>query len=299
MQILISGASGLIGSALSSHLRARGDRVVALVRRPARHEDEVQWDPAKGVIDADAVLAADAVVNLAGASIGDKRLTDAYKAEVLRSRVDSTRLIAGVLAQRGSGVLVQGSAMGYYGDRGTEELTEELPPGDTFLAEIVTAWEAAARPAAEAGVRVAYSRTGLVLSGHGGLAERMLPMVRRGLLGGLGDGTAYHAWITLDDVVRVLTHLIDSEVHGPVNVVAPTPITDRELFTALAQAFGKRPGIKVPAWALRLAIGEAIVDLLTSQKARPAVLEASGYSWVHPTIADAARAVAAEVTAGD
>src|SRR5690606_31818987 len=118
--------------------------------------------------------------------------------------------------------------------------TEELPPGDTFLAEIVTAWEAAARPAAEAGVRVAYSRTGLVLSGHGGLAERMLPMVRRGLLGGLGDGTAYHAWITLDDVVRVLTHLIDSEVHGPVNVVAPTPITDRELFTALAQAFGKR-----------------------------------------------------------
>jgi uncharacterized protein (TIGR01777 family) len=297
MHVVIAGASGLIGTALTKSLRGDGHRVVALVRRDARNDDESQWDPAQGLIDNAAVQAADAVVNLAGASIGGKRLTDSYKKEVLKSRLDSTGLIARALAKKGSGILIQGSAMGYYGDRGTELLTEDKEPGDTFLADIVTKWEAAAKPAAEAGVRVAYSRTGLVLSDHGGFAERMIPLTRRGLLGGLGPADTLHSWISLDDAVRALRLLIDSDHHGPANLVAPHPVTDRELFTAIAAAFGKRRGIAVPAWALRIAIGPAIVDLLTSQVGVPTALHGLGFTWTHPTIDDAAKHVAAAVKA--
>ncbi|MFO7245003.1 MAG: TIGR01777 family oxidoreductase [Actinomycetes bacterium] len=293
MHILIAGGSGLIGSALSRSLRSDGHRVVALVRREARGEDEVRWDPAAGVIDGDAVRAADVVVNLAGASIGDRRLTKAYQRVVLQSRLDSTSLIARELAAKGAGVLIQGSAMGYYGDRGTEPLTEDSGPGDTFLSHIVTQWEAAARPAADAGVRVAYSRTGLVLSDHGGFAARLLPLVRRGLLGSLGPGRALHSWITLDDAVRGLRALIDSDHHGAANLVSPHPVSDRELIAAFSRAYGKRPGLPVPAWALRLGIGPAIIDLLSSQAGVPTVLESLGFAWEHPTIDEAARHVAA------
>ncbi len=298
MHIVIAGASGLIGTALTDSLRADGHRVVALVRRPVRNDDESQWDPAQGLIDEEAVQAADAVVNLAGASIGSKRLTDSYKKEVLKSRLDSTGLIARALAKKGSGVLIQGSAMGYYGDRGHEPLTEDKEPGHTFLADIVTKWEAAARPAADAGVRVAFSRTGLVLSHRGGFAERMIPLTRRGLLGGLGPGDTLHSWISLDDAVRALRFLIDSDHHGPANVIAPEPVKDRDLFSAVARAFGKRRGLPVPAWALRIAIGPAVVDLLTSQAGVPGALNALGFTWLHPTVDDAARAIAQGIKAG-
>lgn len=296
MLVVISGASGLIGTALSKSLRADGHRVVALVRREARTEDESSWDPAAGNIDVDVVQSADAVVNLAGASIGAKRLTASHKREVLKSRLDATGLIAGALASKGSGVLIQGSAMGYYGHRGTEPLTEDLPPGDTFLSGIVTQWEAAARPAADAGVRVAYSRTGLVLSDHGGFAERLIPLVKRGLLGGLGPGTAIHSWITLEDAVAALRRLIDSDHHGPANVVSPHPVTDKELIAALARAFGKKPGLRVPAWVLHIAVGPAIVDLFTSQAGVPAALQQLDFAWQHPTIDVAAAHVAQGVT---
>ncbi len=293
MHVLVSGASGLIGSALSASLRADGHRVVALVRREAHGPDESRWDPEAGLLDVDAVHAADAVVNLAGASIGDKRLTPAYKKVVLQSRLDSTRLIAGALATQGSGVLIQGSAMGYYGDRGTEPLPEDAGPGGTFLADIVTQWEAAAQPAADAGVRVAYSRTGLVLSDHGGFAQRLIPLVRRGLLGGLGPGTAVHSWIALEDQVAALRFLIASDVHGPVNMISPHPIPNAEFIAAMARAFGKKPGIKVPSWALKLAIGDAVVDLLSSQRGVPQVLLNDGFTWQFPEIEGAARHVAA------
>lgn len=297
MHVLIAGGSGLIGTALTRSLRAEGHRVVALVRREPRGVDELRWDPAGGVIDGDAVRAADAVVNLAGASIGSKRLTESYQREVLRSRLDATGLIARELAAKGSGVLVQGSAMGYYGERGTEPLTEDAGPGDTFLSRIVTEWEAAAQPAADAGVRVAFSRTGLVLSDHGGFAERLLPLVRRGLLGSLGSGETVHSWITLEDAVAGLTVLLTGAHHGPANLVSPRPVTDRELIAALSRAFGKKPGVGVPGWLLGIVIGPAIVDLLSSQVGVPAALEAQGFTWAHPSIDAAAEHIAATVRA--
>jgi uncharacterized protein (TIGR01777 family) len=290
MRVAITGASGLIGTALSASLRADGHEVLALVRREAR-AGESRWDPARGVIDADALLACDAVVNLAGASIGDKRLTAAYKEKVRTSRTDSTGLIASTLAAgKWGGVLMQGSAMGFYGDRGDEVLTERSKAGRTFLSEIVLAWEASARPAIDAGIRTVFTRTGLVLAPHGGFAERLLPLVRRGLLRQFGSGKEFHAWITLEDQVRATRFLMESSSHeGPANIVAPSATRDRELIAALARAAGKPATFPVPAWAMKLAAGDAAVDLLTSQNAEAGVLARLGFEWHHSTIDDAAR----------
>lgn len=290
MRVAITGASGLIGTALSASLRADGHEVLALVRREAR-AGESQWDPAKGVIDADALLACDAVVNLAGASIGDKRMTAEYKQVVRKSRTDSTGLIARTLAEASwGGVLMQGSAMGYYGDRGDEELSETSGPGDTFLSEIVLAWEASAAPAVDAGIRTVFTRTGLVLAPHGGFAERLLPLVRRGLLRRFGSGREFHAWISLEDQVRATRFLLESSAHaGPANIVAPAATRDQRLIAALADAAGRPTLFPVPAWAMKVAAGDAAVDLLTSQNARPDVLSRLGFEWHHADIDAAAR----------
>jgi len=291
MRVAIAGSSGLIGTALSASLRTDGHEVLALVRREAR-AGESQWDPARGVIDADALLACDAVVNLAGASIGDKRLTDSYKAVVRKSRTDSTGLIATTLADgKWGGVLMQGSAMGYFGDRGTEELSEHSGPGATFLSAIVLAWEAAAQPAVDAGIRTVFTRTGLVLAPHGGFAERLLPLVRRGLLRRFGSGREYHAWISIEDQVRATRFLMESDYAGPANIVAPHATRDEDLIAALARAAGKGRAFPVPAWAMKAAVGEAAVDLLTSQNAIPGVLTKLGFAWDHPTIDRAANFV--------
>ena len=293
MRVAITGASGLIGTALSASLRSDGHEVLALVRREAR-ANESQWDPGRGVIDADAVLACDAVVNLAGASIGDKRLTSQYKHVVRKSRTDSTGLIATTLANgKWGGVLMQGSAMGFYGDRGDTVLTETSWPGTTFLSDIVLAWEASAQPAIDAGIRTVFTRTGLVLAAHGGFAERLLPLVRRGLLRQFGSGREFHAWITLEDQVRATRFLIESSHAGPANIVAPHATRDRQLVAALARAAGKGGLAPVPAWAMKLAVGEAAVDLLTSQNAEPGVLTGLGFEWSQPTIDAAARSVMA------
>ncbi|MGC4174852.1 TIGR01777 family oxidoreductase [Demequina sp.] len=290
MRVAITGASGLIGTALSASLRADGHEVVALVRREA-HAGESRWDPAHGVIDKDALLACDAVVNLAGASIGEKRMTDAYKAVVRQSRTDATSLIATTLADGAwKGVLMQGSAMGFYGDRGEEVLTERSGPGTTFLSEIVLAWEGSAQPAIDAGIRTVFTRTGLVLAPHGGFAERLLPLVRRGLLRRFGNGREFHAWITLEDQVRATRFLMESSNHeGPANIVAPHATRDEKLIGALAAAANKPATFPVPAWAMKLAAGEAAVDLLTSQNAEAGVLSRLGFEWHHGDIHDAAR----------
>jgi len=289
MRVAISGASGLIGTALSASLRADGHDVLALVRRDAR-AGESRWDPARGVIDKDALLACDAVVNLAGASIGDKRMTAEYKKVVRKSRTDSTGLIVNTLVAGGwGGVLMQGSAMGFYGDRGEEVLTERSRAGTTFLSDIVLAWEASAKPAVDAGIRTVFTRTGLVLAPHGGFAERLLPLVRRGLLRRFGSGREFHAWITLEDQVRATRFLLESSEHeGPANIVAPQATRDQELIAALAHAAGKPTAFPVPAWAMKLAAGDAAVDLLTSQRAEPGVLTRLGFQWNHASIADAA-----------
>jgi uncharacterized protein (TIGR01777 family) len=289
MRVAITGASGLIGSALSASLRADGHEVLALVRREAG-AGQSQWDPARGVIDAKALLACDAVVNLAGASIGDKRMTDDYKRVVRQSRTDSTSLIATTLADGGwKGVLMQGSAMGFYGDRGDELLTERSEPGNTFLSEIVLAWEASAKPAVDAGIRTVFTRTGLVLAPHGGFAERLLPLVRKGLLRRFASGREFHAWITLHDQVRATRFLIESDHRGPANIVAPHAVRDRDLIAALATAAGKPALFPVPAWAMRIGAGEAALDLLTSQNAKPGVLSRLGFSWDQGDIDGAAR----------
>lgn len=290
MRVAIAGSSGLIGTELIASLRADGHDVLRLVRRDAG-EGESQWDPAKGVIDADAVVACDAVVNLAGASIGDKRLTDSYQQVVLKSRTDSTGLIARTLAQGWDGVLIQGSAMGFYGDCGEEQLSEASPAGDTVLARIVKAWEASAAPAVEAGVRTVFTRTGLVLAPFGGFADRLLPLARRGLLRSLGPGNTWHSWISLVDQVRALRFLMDSDHHGPANIIAPEPTRDADLIASLASAMGKGTLMPVPAWAMRVVVGPAADDLLFSQRATPGVLAALGFTWTHPTIDDATRYV--------
>jgi uncharacterized protein len=295
VRIVVSGASGLIGSALTRSLRDDDHTVIALVRREARSADESAWDPAAYTIDRDVIASADVVVNLAGASIGSKRLTSTYKRVVMESRVDSTAIISRAIADANPHVvLLQGSSMGYYGGRGSTELTEGASPGKGFLADVCQAWEASTQPAVDAGAKVAYLRTGLVLAGHGGFAQRLLPFAKRGLLGSLGSRTALQPWITLEDHVRGLRSLMDSAHRGPVNMVAPRPATMAEIVGAIAGAYGKRSGLPVPGWVLRLVIGEAAEDLLNSQAGVPAVLTDRGFAWTHPTLELAAHYVAAD-----
>jgi uncharacterized protein len=292
MRVVVSGASGLIGTELGKSLRADGHTVVALVRRDARGEHESSWDPTTGRIDDTAIAAADAVVNLAGASIGDKRLTGAYRDVVLSSRVDATSTITRAIARAKPTVaLLQGSSMGFYGDRGTEPLTELLPAGDGFLAEVSRKWEASAAPAVSAGARVVYLRTGMVLAPHGGFAKRLLPLARRGLIGALGNPRALRSWISLIDEVRAMRFLIDSSHEGPANLVA-SAVTSAQLVSAISGAFGHHSGIPVPSWVLKAAVGPAADDLLSSQNGVPAALTRLGFEWTHATIDEAAKYVA-------
>lgn len=293
MRVVVSGASGLIGTALETSLRDDGHTVIALVRREARGADESSWDPTAGRIDDEVIGSADVVVNLAGASIGDKRLTSSYRKVVLSSRVDSTGTIARAIARaRPEVTLLQGSSMGFYGDRGDAPLTERAPSGHGILADIAREWEGAAAPAVEAGARVVYLRTGLVLAPHGGLAKRLLPLARRGLIGALGDPASAQSWISLVDEVRAMRFLIDSGHSGPANLVGPSATTSAGLVAAISGAFGHRSGIPVPSWVLQAVVGPAADDLLASQNGVPGVLTRLGFRWTHSTIAEAAAYVA-------
>jgi len=293
MRVVISGASGLIGTALATSLNADGHTVISLVRREARGPSESAWNPAQGVIDSEVIAAADVVVNLAGASIGDKRLTESYQKVVLSSRLDSTTTIAtAIVAANPSVVLLQGSSMGFYGDRGVDPLTERTPPGDGFLADVCRQWESAAEPAAAAGARVISLRTGLVLAPHGGFAKRLLPLAKHGLIGSLGNPRSLQSWISLVDHVRAMRFLIDGDHEGPANVVGPRAVSSKDLIGAITAAYGHRPGLSIPSWVLQAAIGPAADDLLASQNGVPGVLRRLGFTWEHPTVRDAAEYVA-------
>lgn len=290
--VAITGASGFIGSALTEALAAAGTRVIRLVRRPAHGPDEVSWDPAKGTIDAAGLEGVDAVVHLAGAEIA-VRWTDRRKSLIRDSRVGGTRLLAGALAKldRPPHVLVSGSAIGYYGNRGDERLTEQSQPGSDFLADTAVEWEAATGPAAGAGIRVVLNRTGLVI-GPGGLLERMLPPFRLGLGGKLGSGDQWMSWISLHDLVAAIRFAIDdAELRGPVNAVAPEPVTNAELTRTLARVL-RRPAIfPVPPIALRAVFGEmADAMILASQRVAPERLLDSGFDFRHRRLEDALRA---------
>ncbi|MDT9684515.1 TIGR01777 family oxidoreductase [Streptomyces sp. TRM76323] len=292
-RVAVTGAGGLIGSALVRSLRADGHDVVRLVRRPARGADEVQWDPKRQYVDVAGLAGCDAVVHLAGAGVGDRRWTEAYKREIRDSRVLGTAAIAEAVAALDvpPRVLVCGTALGYYGDTGTRAVDESAPAGDGFLPSVCVAWEEAAAAAEEAGIRVAYARTGLVVAARGGAWGRLFPLFRAGLGGRLGDGRQYWSFIALHDEVAALRHLIDTpDLSGPVNLTAPEPVTNREVTAAMSRVLHRPAVLHVPAPALRLALGDFAHDVLGSQRVLPRRLLDSGFRFAFPTVESAIRA---------
>ena len=249
MQIVVAGASGLIGSALREALQADGHRVKRLVRHPVSEPDVDSWDPQRGLVDPDFLAGADAVVCLSGVGVGDHRWTAAYKRQIVTSRVDTVGTLARSLAEYGGPrVLLAASAVGYYGDTGEAETTEQAPAGSSFLADVCVRWEAAADPAVEAGVRVTHLRTGLVLApGGGGLLGRLSPLVRLGVAGRLGSGRQYMPWISLRDEVAAIRYLLDSDLPGPVNLTGPAPVRNGEFAAALGRVLHRPTVLPTPA----------------------------------------------------
>ncbi len=291
LNVAITGASGMIGSALSAHLVARGDTVVHLVRRPARNSAEISWQPGGEPLAPHTLDDLDAIVHLAGEPLSGKRWTSTKRAEIRRSRVETTRTLAKALAGVSRSVrFVSGSATGYYGtDRGREELTERSAPGTGFLAEVCQAWEGQTQPAVNTGHSVALARSGIVLAPHGGALQYLMPITKVGVAGPLGSGQQFWPWITLADEVRALTWLIDHpEVTGPVNLAGPTPATQGKISAAIAGAMGRPSVVPTPARALKLVLGEFADTILGSQKVIPAVLEEGGFTFQHPDIQTAA-----------
>jgi hypothetical protein len=298
VRIAITASTGLIGGALSQSLGADGVDVLRLVRRPSSGPAEIQWDPTapSGALSPSALDGIDAVVHLSGAPVADGRWTPARKQELRASRIDSTgALVTAMLAaSRRPPVLIAGSAIGWYGDTGNRPVDETAPAGSGFLAKLVHDWEAATAPAVEAGIRVANLRSGIVLSSRGGMLPRLLPPFRFGLGAKFGTGTQYVSWITLTDHIRAVRFLLERpDLNGPFNLTAPEPATNAELTRALAATLHRPAILKVPAGALRLALGEVSTELLGSCRALPARLQQSGFSFRHATIGPAIAAAIA------
>jgi uncharacterized protein len=300
VKILVSGSSGLIGSALVPFLSAEGHSVTRLLRAGSRAPrgsaaGDVGWDPASGRIEPRSLEGFHAVVHLAGESIAGGRWTSERKARIRESRVQGTRLLAEALAERSHQpqVLVSASAIGYYGDRGEELLKEDSLPGLGFLAEVCRDWEAATEPATKKGIRTVNLRIGVVLSAAGGALARMVPPFRAGLGGVLGSGRQYMSWIALDDVVGAIHHaMMNESLRGPVNIVAPAPVSNREFTRTLGRVLGRPTWFPAPAFVLRLAFGEmADALLLASARVSSSRLEASSYQFRCHELDDALRHV--------
>jgi uncharacterized protein (TIGR01777 family) len=294
VKIAVTGASGLIGSALLPALRADGHDVVRFVRGEADAPDARSWDPSARRLDPEQLADVDAVVHLAGAGVGDKRWTDDRKRLVLQSRVDGTNTVAEAVAASGHPeVLLSASAIGWYGDTGARLTDETAPSGDGFLAEVCRAWEAGTAAAEQAGVRTAHLRSGIVLSGRGGALARQAQVARLGLGAPLGSGRQWVSWISLPDEVAAIRHLLTADVEGPVNLVGPAPVTNAEFTRALNRAV-HRPTfpVAVPGFVLRAALGQfADEGVLIGQRVMPAVLERGGFSFAHRDVDTALRAV--------
>ncbi|MEE1842646.1 TIGR01777 family oxidoreductase [Streptomyces sp. JV190] len=292
-RIAVSGASGLVGTALVRSLRADGHEVVRLVRRPARSGDEVEWDPRRGYVDVAGLVGCDAVVHLAGAGVGDHRWTEAYKREIRDSRVLGTAAVAEAVASLDvpPKVLLSGSAIGYYGDTGDRAVDEGAPAGEGFLPSVCVEWEAATAAAREAGVRTVHARTGLVVAREGGAWGRLFPLFRAGLGGRLGSGRQYWSFIALHDEVAALRHILDTEsLVGPVNLTGPDPVTNSKVTAAMGRVLHRPTLCTAPALALRIALGEFAQDVLGSQRVLPGRLLDSGFVFAFPGIDAAIRA---------
>ncbi|MBD0371230.1 MAG: TIGR01777 family protein [Pyrinomonadaceae bacterium] len=299
MKILVSGASGLVGNAVVGRLSSRGAHVLRLVRKPSPDQSsEILWNPQKGIEAAGKLEGLDAVIHLAGEPIAEGRWTEDKKRRIRESRVVGTKILAEALAglERKPSAFLSASAIGYYGSRGSEILTEESRPGDDFLAEVCREWEEATTPAARAGIRTVQMRFGIILSSKGGALTKMLMPFKLGIGGRLGSGEQYMSWIAIDDVVGVVEHLLDTDsLSGPVNTVAPSPVTNREFTKALGDVLSRPTIFPVPKFAMRLAFGEmADVALLASQRVEPARLKASGYVFKYPELKEALRHILKE-----
>lgn len=294
MRVAITGSSGLVGSALSTRLRADGHDVVPVVRRePA--DDEIGWSPADGVIDDHAFEGIDAVVHLAGAGIADHRWTDEYKRTILQSRTRGTALVSEAIAsaENGPAVLLSGSAIGYYGTSPDAEFDESSPPGEGFLPEVCVQWERATALAEEAGTRVVQLRTGIVLSAEGGALAKQLPLFKLGLGGKMAGGRPWQSWISIDDEVGAIVHLLRSEHRGPANLTAPAPVRNGEFTETLGDVLGRPTVLPIPRFGPQLLLGSELAEnlLFTGQKVLPRVLLDDGYEFRHPDLETALRAV--------
>lgn len=286
--IVIAGSSGLIGRALVTELRRQGRTVHRLVRRPAAADDEITWDPAAGALDGAALEGAEAVINLAGAGIGDRRWTPARKQVLRDSRVGAAALLAATVSglSKAPEALISASAMGFYSERGDTVVTEHTGPGRGFLAELCREWEAAAQP--EAAVRTVLLRTGVVLSADGPFLRRQLPLFKLGLGGRLGPADRWVSWISLTDTIAAIVHLLNSDVSGPVNLTAPNPVTNAAFTRALGQALRRPAVLPVPLLLPSLLMGsEAVAGLTQSVRVVPEVLLADGFTFTHPDVTGA------------
>ena len=287
MRVAITGSSGLIGTALRRSLNADGHEAIPVIRRKGGPAT-ITWNIERGEIDAAALEGLDAVVHLAGEGIGDKRWTREQKQRILTSRTEGTSLLASALASLTSPppVLVSGSAVGFYGDRGDEVLTEMSPRGKGFLADVVVAWEAATDSAEAAGIRVAKIRTGIALDREGGALGRMARIAKLGLLGKLGSGDQWMSWIALSDHIRAIRFLMNTEVRGPVNLTAPNPATNAEFTKALGKAVHRPTVIPVPAFGPKLLLGRELAEtlLFEGQRVLPAVLQEAGFEFRYPDL---------------
>lgn len=285
MRVLISGASGLVGTEVARQLKELGHEPIRLTRSTPKSSDEVFWDPSKGHLDAEVMETIDAVVNMAGATTGKIPWTKSYMQEIVSSRLDSTKTLVNAInaANKKPKVMVSGSASGYYGDCGDQELSETSPKGEGFLSDLAAQWE---QEALKAQTRVVLARTTMVMSKRLGALGKLLPLIKLGIGGPLGSGKQWWAWISLEDQARAIIHLIQNEnCSGPYNLTAPEPATCADIVRALAKKLGRPAFLKVPALAMNLLIGVAAQELLLcSQKMTSHRLEQSGFEFKHPTL---------------
>ena len=289
-KIVVTGGTGFLGSALVRSLRERGDNVVVIGRGAGVGTDAL-WDPAVGLLDVSLLEGADVVVNLNGAGIGDKRWTDARKQVILESRTGPTALLSSTMASMDNPppLFVSGSAMGYYGNTGDTPVDESAPQGDGFLASVCAEWEAAADPARDAGIRVVHPRTGIVLDRRSDALKPLVPLFKMGVGGPIGGGGQWWSWITLADTVAAFERCIDAELAGPVNLVAPNPVTNREFAKALGAQLGRPSFFPAPKFAVDIRLGKELASTMAygSLRVLPTVLEADGFTFSAPTIEEA------------